>query len=97
MVSRGVLTAAVALAAACGRIGFDDEGANPSGDVDAYAEAAASAIDGMPLEPELTLPAPELALAGATDGSARGGLDRIASLLEEIEHRRERESRRSAT
>jgi len=65
--------------------------------LDAYAEAAASAIDGTPLEPELTLPAPELALAGASDGSARGGLDRIASLLEEIEHRRERESRRSAT
>jgi len=68
--------------------------------LDAYAEAAASAIDGTPLEPELTLPAPEPALAGASDGhdgSARGGLDRIASLLEEIEHRREREARRSAT
>jgi hypothetical protein len=33
----------------------------------------------------------------ARDESARGGLDRIASLLEEIERRREREARRSVT
>ena len=74
--------------------------ADESDVLDAYAEAAASAIDGTPLEPELTLPAPELAFAEANDGrddSARGGLDRIASLLEEIEQRREREARRSAT
>jgi hypothetical protein len=31
------------------------------------------------------------------DDSARGGLDRIASLLEEIERRRELETRRSTT
>ena len=74
--------------------------ADESDVLDAYAEAAASAIDGTSLEPGLRLPAPELAFAEANDsreGSARGGLDRIASLLEEIEHRREREARRSAT
>jgi MFS family permease len=48
----------------------------------AYASAVVSS-DGVPdLEP---------------DDSARGGLDRIASLLEEIERRRELEARRSTT
>ena len=67
--------------------------------LDAYSEAAASALDGV--EPGLPLPAPELVLTPASarrDGTARDGLDRIASLLEEIEGRRDREAagRRSA-
>lgn len=64
--------------------------------LDAYAEAAASALVAEPVsapEPEPVLPVLEPAL----DGSARGGLDRIASLLEEIERRRERETGRWST
>jgi MFS family permease len=66
--------------------------------LDAYSEAAANAINGTPVGPALTLRTPELVVAGAEperDTSARGGLDRIATLLEEIEHRHEREARRS--
>jgi MFS family permease len=75
----------------------DDEGEV----LDAQAEEAASALLAvpggayasavLPAEPE---PRPE---ALAADGSGQDGLDRIATLLEEIEQRREREaaSRRS--
>jgi hypothetical protein len=41
-------------------------------------------------------PAPEPVSAAVGDGSSRGSLERIAVLLEEIERRRERESRKSA-
>lgn len=68
--------------------------------LDAHAEAAAGALLEPPvLAPESAPPPPEPALAGSglpRDGSARGGLERIALLLEEIETRRDREARRSA-
>jgi MFS family permease len=56
--------------------------------IEAYAEAAATALD-EPTDPGLPP-------AQARDGSAKGGLERIASLLEEIEQRREIEARRSS-
>jgi MFS family permease len=64
--------------------------------LDAHAEAAASALVASSavaatVAPEHRAPEP------VRDGSARGGLDRIASLLEEVERRREREARRSTT
>ncbi len=73
--------------------------------LDAYAEAAASALapataGGIELVPE---PAPVFesprepkAAAPARAGSAKAGLERIAVLLEEIETRREQEARSSA-
>jgi MFS family permease len=65
-----------------------------SGDEDdvitAHAEAAASALaPSAAVSPDPVPPEPE------RDGSAASGLERIATLLEEIEHRRELEARRS--
>jgi MFS family permease len=66
----------------------DDEGEV----MEAQGEVAASALATVPAtEPERVLASP------APDGDARGGLERIASLLEEIESRRDREARRSTT
>ena len=60
--------------------------------IDAHAEAAASA-----LAPAAAF-SPEPVRADAeADGSARNGLERIATLLEEIEQRRAMEARRSAS
>ena len=60
--------------------------------MEAYATAAATALDGdEPTEPA-ELPG---ALEPARDGSAKNGLERIATLLEEIERRRETETRRT--
>ena len=74
-------------------------GAEESEVLDAEAEAAVSMLDAFPtptLEPVRSTPEPVFATADVSgDGSARSGLDRIASLLEEIEQRRERETRRS--
>jgi MFS family permease len=77
------------------------------GDIlDAHAEEAASALIAVPggayASAVLAAEPADGAVASARDGaardeSARGGLDRIASLLEEIERRREREARRSVT
>jgi MFS family permease len=74
--------------------------------LDAHAEEAASALIAVPggayASAVLAAEPADGAVASARDGaardeSARGGLDRIASLLEEIERRREREARRSVT
>jgi hypothetical protein len=71
-----------------------------------HAEAAASAIaagsfvpaEATPSTFDLEPAAPEPGRnESPRDGSARGGLDRIATLLEEIERRREREARRPTT
>ncbi len=69
--------------------------------LDAYAEEAAGALVAVPggayasavIAPESI----EILTEPTRDGSARGGLDRIASLLEEIEQRREVEGRRTPT
>jgi len=68
------------------------------GDVlDAHAQAAASALVAAPAsELEREPPAPETPKP-PRDGSAKGGLERIAVLLEEIERRRELEARRSTS
>jgi MFS family permease len=72
--------------------------------MDAYANAAATALENgdAPTDPDLRRepePEPEVVptpvLAPARDGSAHHGLERIATLLEEIEHRRDAEARRS--
>ena len=69
--------------------------------LDAHAEEAAGALVAVPggaYASAVIGPEPvEIHLEPARDDSARGGLDRIASLLEEIEQRREREARRTAT
>ena len=74
--------------------------------LDLHAEAAASAIaagsfvpaEATPSTFDLEPAAPEPGRnESPRDGSARGGLDRIATLLEEIERRREREARRPTT
>jgi len=66
--------------------------------IEAYKNAAVTALDNgdAPSDPGLVpdpgvLPEPEPVL----DGSARNGLERIATLLEEIEERREVEARRT--
>ena len=68
------------------------------GDVlDAQAVAAASALVPAPApDREREPPAPETPKP-PRDGSAKGGLERIAVLLEEIEQRRDLETRRSAS
>jgi len=68
------------------------------GDVlDAQREAAASALGAAPApDREREPPAPETPKP-LRDGSAKGGLERIAVLLEEIEQRRDLETRRSAS
>jgi MFS family permease len=59
--------------------------------MEAYANAAATALDDdAPTDPGLR-PEP------ARDGTARNGLERIATLLEEIERRREIEARRGTS
>jgi MFS family permease len=63
--------------------------------LESAAEAAASSIDGIPAgtaEPP-PVPAPQ----PLSNGPATSGLERIADLLEEIERRRELESRRSTS
>jgi MFS family permease len=63
----------------------------------AHAEAAAGAlVQPEPLPPLVPEPVPEPAPAAArsNDRAAPGGLERIATLLEEIERRRQRESAR---
>ena len=59
--------------------------------IDAHAEAAASA-----LAPAAAFSPEPVRLGPEPDGSARSGLERIATLLEEIERRRELEARRSS-
>jgi MFS family permease len=69
--------------------------------LDAYAEEAAGGLVAVPggayasavIDPDSI----DTDLEPSRDGSARGGLDRIASLLEEIERRHEVEARRSPT
>jgi MFS family permease len=67
----------------------------------AHAEEAASALVAVPggaYASAVVVSEPADSPSGPVrDDSARGGLDRIASLLEEIERRREREARRSTT
>ncbi|HET7744493.1 MAG TPA: MFS transporter [Gaiellaceae bacterium] len=72
--------------------------------MNAYANAAATALENGagPTDPDLRPgPEPEPALASAPvvvaapDGSAKTGLERIATLLEEIEERREVEARKA--
>jgi MFS family permease len=75
--------------------------------LDLHAEAAAHAIgDVAPaaVEPVTTAPGPDPSAAAvaqrgdtAREGSARDGLHRIASVLEEMERRRDREARRTPT
>jgi MFS family permease len=67
-----------------------------------HAEAAAGLlvpVDVSGYEPVVREPAPSRepvpAPSAAKDGSARAGLERIAALLEEIEHRRDQEARRA--
>ena len=64
--------------------------------IDAHAEAAAAALAPVAAfspEPVRTAPEPN-GPEPLLDGSARSGLERIATLLEEIERRRELEARR---
>jgi len=68
--------------------------------LDAQAEAAASALVTEPAtdpEPKAPKPRAEKTLKPPRDGSAKGGLERIAAVLEEVERRRESEARRSTT
>lgn len=75
--------------------------------IDAYANAAATALTNgdaptdadlrpspEPAPAPLTAPVPTPVPVAARDGSAEHGLERIATLLEEIEHRRDAEARR---
>ena len=74
--------------------------AEESGVLDTHAEEAAGALVAVPggaYASAVIAREPELAVEPVRDGTARGGLDRIASLLEEIERRRELEARRSTT